>query len=266
MSGFDKEWLELREPADRRARDALLLRQVAELIGYPGEPHVLDIGCGTGSTYRALKVNLDGHIRWSLFDYDESLLAEARRRHGADEIRLIQGDLNALAALPLDGVSLVTASALFDLCSPDFIERLVRRLRNAGAGLYAALNYDGEMSWSIPHPLDEAVTKAFNEHQRTDKGFGMSAGPDAWKALASCLQGQGYEVRTASSPWLMDYQDYALQLMFLKGVADAVVGQGTVFEDDLKAWHRFRRDAVTDTASSCRVGHQDVLALLYDVC
>lgn len=262
MTGFDIDWLDLREPADRRARDARLLQSAVDLIAGSDHPHVLDIGCGTGSTYRAFRGRLRDDVRWSLFDHDEALLEEAQRRVGGEKITFIRGDLNVLAALPLDGMTIVTASALFDLCSGGFIERFARRLRQTGAGLYATLNYDGRMIWSVSHPLDEVVTKAFNAHQRTDKGFGISAGPDAWKMVAACLQAQGYKVEVGSSTWLMEAEEAPLQRLFLRGVANAVAEQGAVAGAALEEWHAFRSAAVGEAGSSCRVGHQDVLAFL----
>ena len=79
-----------------------------------------------------------------------------------------------------EGVHLVTASALLDLVSSDWIAWLARRCREAGAAALFALNYDG---WSRCTPTDsddEFVLEHFNRHQRSnDKGFGLAAGPDA---------------------------------------------------------------------------------------
>lgn len=260
MSGFDKVWLTLREPVDQRSRDSGLLERAVAAVGEGGR--ILDIGCGTGSTYRTLSDRLSPQTAWTLFDYDEQLLAEAARRHPAASVDFIQGDLNDITALPLEGTSIVTASALFDLCSPAFIDRFAARIQERGVGLYAALNYDGEMSWSVTHPLDDAVTETFNGHQRTDKGFGLSAGPEAWQVLAERLEAEGFEVSTAASPWIMDVGDAALQRMFLDGVAQAVREAGNLPEDTLADWLAFRLASIEATDSSCRVGHQDVLALL----
>lgn len=259
MSGFDKEWLALREPVDRRSREPGLLERTVAAVGEGGR--ILDIGCGTGSTYRTLADRLSAATTWTLFDYDERLLAEAERRHPAAGIDFLQGDLNDIASLPLEGTAMVTASALFDLCSPAFIDRFVVRLREKNVGLYAALNYDGEMRWSVAHPLDEAVTEVFNDHQRTDKGFGMSAGPEAWQVLAERLEAEGFQVSTATSPWIMGAQDADLQRMFLSGVAQAVREAARLSEDELTDWYQFRLASIEATDSSCRVGHQDVLAL-----
>ncbi len=54
MSGFSAEWLKLREPYDLRARNAAVLDTVFNLLA--GQPSVVlvDLACGTGSTFRAL--------------------------------------------------------------------------------------------------------------------------------------------------------------------------------------------------------------------
>jgi len=261
MSGFDIHWLDLREPADRRAREAGLLTTAVETIGQAGMARVLDIGCGTGSTYRMLGTRLQSAVQWQLLDRDPGLLAEAERRHGGDAVAFVEGDLTELGRLPLEGATLVTASALFDLCSADFIARFAHRLRQANVGLYAALNYDGEMSWSHPHPLDDEVVKAFNAHQGRDKGFGIAAGPDAWNILAANLQVQGFRVMTAASPWILEVRDTELQRSLLGGVLEAVAEEGNLSAKDLEDWHAYRVAAITSPESSCRVGHQDVLAL-----
>ncbi len=262
MSGFAKEWLELREPVDQRARDTRLLGEAVQTLQGQERPTILDIGCGTGSTYRTLKSKLADEVSWRLFDYDLRLLAEAERRHSSDRITFINGDLNDLESLPLIGVTLLTASALFDLCSQDFINRIARMIAEKRTNIYAALNYDGEMHWSVEHPLDEAVKVAFNSHQQTDKGFGLSAGPEAWKVLAKRLEDHDFVVTTADSPWLMGRDDGELQRHFLHGVADAVAEAGCLEAGELEDWLQFRIKAIPATGSLCRVGHRDVLGLL----
>lgn len=142
---FEAEWLALREPADRAARDPALLAAAVQVAegGW-----VLDLGCGTGSTARAF-ASVGGRVAgWRLFDGDARLLAEAvARTPGAEGV---EGDLADLPALPLEGIGLVTASALLDLVSHAWIEGLAARLAEAGVGFYAALSVDGRMAWT-PH-------------------------------------------------------------------------------------------------------------------
>ena len=78
------------------------------------------------------------------------------------------------AAIPLEGARLVTASALFDLVSGEWIEALADRVVAAGAGFHASLIYDGFMHWTPERPDDGTIRDVFNAHQRRDKGFGES--------------------------------------------------------------------------------------------
>ncbi|MCQ1855314.1 class I SAM-dependent methyltransferase [Neorhizobium galegae] len=260
MSGFDRDWLALREPVDGRARDAGLLATAIQSLQSVSAPTILDIGCGTGSTFRALSPKLQKPARFRLFDDDQRLLDEANRLHG-EAIEIVRGDLNEIEALPLADVGLVTASALFDLCSEQFIRRFVAHISQRGASLYAALNYDGRMRWSKPHPLDETVLANFNAHQLSDKGFGLSLGPRAWATLADCLGESGYTVTTAESPWAMTVSDRDLQRLFLDGMVRAVYEYGQLDESELRDWADFRRKMVDREGSLCQVGHQDILAI-----
>lgn len=260
MSGFDKDWLRLREPVDLKARDQSLAALAMETAAEARHSVILDIGCGTGSTFRALSPLLQNAAAWRLFDNDPRLLEEANRLHG-NSIDTIRGDLNDIDSLPLSSTTLITASALFDLCSQDFIDRFVDRIAPAGIGLYAALNYDGVMHWSKFHPLDDVVTANFNAHQLGNKGLGPALGPTAWTSLATALERRGYSVRTAESPWVMTSDDAELQTLFLNGVVGAVLEYAELDEAEIRDWSKFRHRMIERDDSLCSVGHQDVLAI-----
>ncbi len=262
MSGFDKDWLKLREPADRAARAQPILEQVHHHLGARPQPHVImDIGCGTGSTYRTLSPLLP-NTKWRLLDYETALLEEAKRQIGAlDDVEFHCADLNTLDETLLEHVDLVTASALFDLCSAEFCDRFVERLSHKGAGLYAALNYDGVMEWTVKHPLDAQVVHDFNRHQRSDKGFGPALGPDATQHLSSLCKGLGLSVETATSPWRLGPSQAQLQGEFLTGLRRPIQEIGNIASADFKDWLDFRHSNIGVDGSICIVGHTDFLAL-----
>ncbi len=87
MSGFSIDWLDLREAADRRARDNALRDQTIEWleagVASQQNPVVVDLGAGTGSTLRAFTSPNQQPLTWRLVDNDTALLDEADRRHGA---------------------------------------------------------------------------------------------------------------------------------------------------------------------------------------
>lgn len=262
MSGFSVTWLDLREPADLRGRNKELAQQALAVLQdeqAPLAPRLaVDLGAGTGSTLRALLELGGDDIIWRLVDLDGRLLDEALRRHGQDfVIEDHQADLSVVDELPLSGARLVTASALFDLASHEFLERLCERIATQGSGLYAALNYDGKTQWQPTHALDEKVLEAFNSDQRRDKGFGSALGPEATTALQLALEARGYAVQIKSSPWTLDGADAELITALIDGIADAVK---TKFDPEILAqWRGFRLDHAH--RGTCIVGHMDLLAL-----
>lgn len=250
--GFDAEWLALREPADTEARDRMML---ARAIAYAeAGATLLDLGCGTGATARAFETAGAADIRWCFFDNDPKLLARAAALHPKAEI--CRGDLNAIDDLPLEGVRLVTASALFDLVSQEWLARLATRLARDGIALYAALSYDGGMCWTPEDPLDATVTAQFNAHQCRDKGFGPALGPTAGRCASELFSAKGYDVSLTQSPWKIGPDARALQAMLLEGIAQAAFDMGCVEAPD---WATRRSTAVGQ--GQTEIGHVDFLAL-----
>lgn len=246
---FSAEWLALREPADHAARDAGLLARAAQVAGDGGV--ILDLGAGSGSTLRAF-AGLRGPQRWRQVDADAGLLALAPA--GAERVVM---DLRDLDHLPLEGVTLVTASALIDLVSEGWLAALLARVVARNLPFYAALSYDGRMEWEPALPEDAAVTRAFNVHQRGDKGFGPALGPTATGFAAGLLRAAGYAVMQAHSPWQLTPDDAALQAALLPGIAAAAAEAGAPC--DTARWCATRQAMLGQ--GTCRIGHLDLLAL-----
>lgn len=262
---FSPDWLALRAPADDSARDTNLIEMLDDwAASRPGPLQVVDLGCGSGATFRALDPHLPG-ADWFLVDNDPRLLeiamrlAPEAREDGAGSIRTGRVDLAASVEAAVQGVDLVTASALMDLVSPAWIERLVRAMPRRAA-LYAPLIYDGAELWTPAHPAERRALAAFREHQRGDKGFGPALGPDAAEALAEALIEAGWEVRLAPSAWrLSKRRDGDLIRALAVGSAEAVAETGALDPGALRAWSDARADA-----EAVLVGHQDLLALPKD--
>jgi hypothetical protein len=250
--GFSATWLDLREPADHAARDGGLLAAAVTAAG--PSPVIVDLGSGTGSTLRAFAPVLDA-AAWRLVDSDAALLAQAALSAGPD-VALHTRDLRTLTELPLQGANLVTASALLDLCSRDWLTRLATRLKDQPVAFYAALNYDGVMKWSSPDDDDDMITAAFNRHQRGDKGFGPALGPDCAQTAAAIFAQAGFTVTEADSAWVLGPDQAALQHQLCEGIANAAAEMGVA---GAQQWAARRRALVGD--GHCHIGHRDLLAL-----
>lgn len=251
---FSADWLALRAPADRAARDPGLMAQAAAAarVAGGGTPVVVDLGCGTGATAAAFAALLPG-AEWRLVDADAGLLARAAAATGGTPFRM---DLGAVEALPLAGAHLVTCSALLDLMPAAWVAALARRLAAGGLPFHAALSYDGVMHWSPALPDDGAITAAFNRHQRGDKGLGLALGPDSPSATAEAFRAEGFTVQLADSPWRLGPAEARLQAELVTGIAAAADEAGA---EGAEAWAQARRTACG--YATCVVGHADVLAL-----
>ncbi len=274
---FSPEWLALREPADHAARSQSLKDRVRHHFAGRDHVTVVDLGCGAGSNLRGTFSALPARQTWRLVDYDPALLAAARTRlaawadstSNADDglvlekdgktiaVSFHRADLNQdiAAALPA-GCDLVTAAALFDLVSPDWIGRFVAVLQARRLPLYTVLTYDGTESWDPPHPDDAAMLAAFHAHQGTDKGFGPAAGPRATAIMAEAFAATGYEVARAESPWRLGAEFVTLSRELVTGFAGAVRETGRVAPERIDDWLAARRAGVT-----CLVGHEDLFAM-----
>jgi hypothetical protein len=256
MSGFAADWLALREPADQAARDPDLMRQAAAAAGPAAI--IVDLGSGTGAMMRALAPSLGAGQSWRLVDSDRQLLAACK---APSEIAVTTHEMSLLALedLPLSGATLVTASALFDLVSEDWLARLATRLAASRLPLYASLTYDGIAEWEPSHALDATLRDALNNHQHGDKGFGPALGPDATECLAALMVRHGYRVAQVSSLWRLGPQRAALQIATNEGFAAAALDLSACPGDTLADWLACRRSAAL--TGRMRVGHQDLLAI-----
>jgi hypothetical protein len=258
---FSPQWLALREPYDQAARNSAVLDAVRKAFAGVPAVRVADLGCGTGSTMRAVAPLLPARQDWRLVDNDAALLEAAHDAAPAMcEVTTAQVDLAADLGAALGGdTDLVTMSALLDLVSVQWLERLVAMLAISGRPLYAALSYDGRVNLMPACRHDDLVIAAVNRHQLTDKGFGPALGPQAAAAAPDRLRRQGFAIQEGRSDWSFGPSDRDIQLEMLAGWASAAaeMGVGPALLDD---WLAERRAHVEAERSQMRVGHLDFFA------
>ena len=183
MSGFDAGWLKLRESADLRARNAELATSVAAHFTSKETLSILDLGCGTGANLRASYALYPKMQHWQLVDHDLAVLDVGNQTlmQWADEarteadgtlclkkggyklhIKFLQLDLSRdMDGLFQNDPDLVTASALFDLVSDDWLARFVDMITKKRCSVYALLTYDGAEIWQPTLPTRPSM-RAFS--------------------------------------------------------------------------------------------------------
>lgn len=274
---FTLDWLRLREPLDHAARAMSLtldLASWAQQTRASSAPQsaleIVDLGSGAGSNLRYLAPRLPVAQRWLLVDHDPQLLAAAVAPSaavvGADEapvsVATRQCDLRSLPDLGAAcAPQLITASALIDLVSEDWLRALVNWVVARRAALLVVLSVDGWAMLPDQHPDDAAVRTAFNAHQRGHGPFGRGLGPDAVSVLQQLLSGHDYTVRTATSAWRVDARHAELQRALIQGWERAASEQEPEQRLRFQAWRDWHLQNVGRSDHAMGVGHLDLLAL-----
>lgn len=266
MSDFSAQWLALREAADAAARHPQLTAAARAWRQRQGAVlSAMDLASGTGANVRFLAPRLGGEQRWLLVERDPALLVCS--------VELLAGVKGTLDWRRLDlvsdwerlewrGVALVTASALLDLVSAAWLERLAEQCRDVRAAVLIVLSYDGSVVWQPRLAEDALVCARVNRHQRGDKGFGPALGPNAAPLLAALLRRLGYTVKIGPSPWRLQPQQRALQTALLQGWLEAAQQIAPTKSLEMLDWRAQRQDWIERGESRIQVGHWDIFAWL----
>ena len=279
MTGFSPAWLDLRETADHRARNAEITERLSSRFANAGRIAVWDLGAGTGSSLRALAPWLPAEQHWTLLDHDPDLLAAACNRlmswadlceadatgatlelmHGSRrlDVEMRRADLREdLDTVLPSGIDLINGSALIDLVSEAWLDGLVAAATRLRSAILMTLNYAGQETWSPPHPADARILAAFNAHQQGTKAFGPALGPQSTEVLSRKLRSAGYHVIIAPSPWCLEAgRDAALIAELAEGIAAAVRETGLVPTHEADDWLKVRH-----AASTAEIAHTDLFA------
>jgi SAM-dependent methyltransferase len=285
---FDADWLDLREPFDAAARAPALAEALSAHLAQRMRPRFLDLGAGTGSLTRWLGHFVGRAHAWVLADADADLMAEAfdamidgaaamgwratwPQKHalllhaprGAWRIEGVLTDLARVPeGLPLAEVDAVTCSALCDLVSEAWVERLAEALAARGLPFYSALNVSGRDRFSPPMPGDALVARGFARDQRRPKGFGGPAlGAAAPEAIARAFARRGYRVLRAPSDWIIPRRASGMLRALANGHADAALRHERREARAVAGWNLRRLAQVRAGVLSIRVPHQDLLCL-----
>ena len=224
---------------------------------------MVDLACGTGATLRAVGPHLPPRQSWRLVDNNLSLLAQASTLGQPPHVTVTARpvDLARDLELALDGpLDLVTTSALLDLVSPEWLDRLIVEAAARRLPVYAALSYDGRAVTEPGASLDAEILAGFNLHQRTDKGFGPALGPTAAARAAERFEHFGYVVVQGRSDWVLGPDDRVIQEALFAGWAELAALTAALSTDEIAGWLAQRRAHLAAGRSRLRIGHVDIFA------
>jgi hypothetical protein len=170
-------------------------------------------------------------------------------------------DLARDLELALDGpLDLITASALLDLVSAEWLDRLIIEAAVRRLPIYAALTYDGRTVMQPAGTFDKEVLAGFNVHQRTDKGFGLALGPAAARRAVDRFEHFGYAVVQGRSDWVFGPDDRDIQESLFEGYAEVAALTTQMTAAEVGSWLAQRRHHLAEGRSHLRIGHIDLFA------
>jgi hypothetical protein len=262
VTRFSADWLALREPHDARARNPAVLDALAVAVAGRSALAIVDLASGAGATLRAISSRLPPNQRWRLVDHDLGLLEPTSSAPvpGSDVVTVLADLAREIETVLGEPVDVVTASALLDLVSADWLDRMSRTIAARGLLVYAALTYDGRVTIEPADAFDAEIICAVNEHQRRDKGFGPALGPTAGAEAIARFAALDYAVAQGASDWVLRGQDIEIQIDLLTGWAQAASDVGNLNPIEINGWLERRRYHVASGRSSIRVGHIDFFA------
>jgi SAM-dependent methyltransferase len=276
---FDGAWLALREPFDHASRSVALAQRLAAHLPEK-RPRLIDLGAGTGSLFRFLAPIIGRGQSWTLLDADAALLEDAfgrtaawARRQGfattisGDELavmtprgtwRMAARVVDLAGVPPLADADAVVCSALLDLVSAAWLDRLIGALR---VPLLASITVDGRVVWQPRHPADAFVATAFRRDQRRDKGFGPALGGTAPAVALRALTARGFATASAITDWRVPRTALAMQRALIEGTASAARTAAPQRAATIEQWQIARLRRALRARLAISVGHRDILAI-----
>lgn len=262
-SHAQRRYLTAKRSVDDRARSRRVRARMLDTV--PERPHVVEAGCGVGTSVASLR---DWGIRPASYrgvDADADIVAFARsflpkllRRRGdaAEEtaagcrldddggtsITYETGD--ALTALPGAEADLLLAQSFLDLVPLDDALAAITSALAPGGLAYAPLTFDGVTVFQPDHPADERVIAAYHDAIDDTPGRDSRAG----RRLINRLRGREENLlAVAASDWIVRPVDgryrederYFLACI-LEFVADALEGV-----DGAENWLATRREQLS---------------------
>ena len=260
MSAFSAEWLALREPADWRSRSARVTNAVVYALPKGRVVRAVDLAAGTGSNTRFLRRTLTPPQERLSVHHDPDLFSSAPSRRSGFDIRTHAMDLwhTGELATVLQGQEMVTASALLDLVSEEWLQALCATCRSQRSVVLFALSYDGRMIPLPEEPEDELVEPSRIVINRPTKGLagrsgltpqrGRRSSSKTWATRSCAIEATGCSIASRRS-W---------QRQLIDGWAEAATAIAPAEAEIIGRWRKRRIEHIAGERSRVIVGHEDL--------
>lgn len=155
----------------------------------------------------------------------------------------------------------ISYSAVLDLMSKSSIIKALKRANDINV-IYFSLCFNGMVKWTPSNIFDKYILSFFNNHQRTDKGFGSALGFKSIDFLKRYAIKKDMNITTKNSPWVINNKsnkDKTFMNRYLLDVKKALFHMEGIDKDILRKWFNEKKNDIESKSIKLYVGHQDIL-------
>ena len=282
---FSKSWINMRVDYDNISRSTVLVDHLNKLSP-EHDVDLIDLYCGSGNfliwsfnknilfnncilldhdikLLKSIKSNLRTHLRpmYSIQSNTNNLnLLIKRNSKTLSSISIKKNDCDGYRYLS-EKYHVISYSAALDIMPKPSIVSALKSIKKNNI-LYFSLCFNGQVRWTPTNTFDKYILTFFNNHQRSDKGFGKALGYKSIEFIRQKSDKLNLNMTVKDSPWIIKNKfskDKAFMKRYLLDIKKSLFHMEGIDKDILRKWYQDKKSEIDNKKIQLYVGHSDIL-------